>query len=174
MQEFAIFDFDGSITNLLVDWDSLKKNLSVTRISEIWDLPDLEKQIAFDLVSDYEARGITTKLLFDPKLFNRFKNISILTNNSEGTVARFFENLNKDHEVSQPILVVGRETLQGPKEKEEIFGRAIKLIFNVMNIASAENCVYVGDQDYELLFAKKIGLNTIDIREFRAYKARQS
>ena len=173
MQEFAIFDFDGSITNLRVDWDSLKKNLSITRISEIWNLPVLEKQIAFDQISDYEVKGITTELLIDRSLFNEFKHISVLTNNSEGTVAHFFDNLNKDYKINQPVLVVGRETLQGPKENEEIFRRAIKLIFKAMNIASVENCIYVGDQEYELLFAREIGLNSIDIKEFPTYYARQ-
>ena len=169
MQEFAIFDFDGTITNLRVDWDLLKKNLSITRISEIWNLQDHERQIAFDQVSDFEVKGITLELLIDRNIFHYFKQIAVLTNNSEETVNRFFDNLTKDRIINPPVLVVGRETLQGPKEDQEIFGSAIKLIFNAMNISSPENCVYVGDQEYELHYAKKIGLNAIGISKFHKY-----
>ena len=168
MHEFAIFDFDGTLTDLNVDWVSLKKKISVTRISELWDFELAEKQNAFSIISDFELKGTKSELNFDRRKFERFSKFAILTNNSEKTVEYFFELLNLEHKWPQldPVLVVGRETLQGPKEIQDVFQSGIRLIFETLQIENAFDCCYIGDQKYELSYAAKFGLRAIDILNF--------
>jgi phosphoglycolate phosphatase-like HAD superfamily hydrolase len=168
MHEFAIFDFDGTLTDLNVDWVSLKKEISVTRISDLWDFGLAEKQNALSIISDIELKGTKSKLNFDRRKFERFSKFAILTNNSEKTVEYFFELLNLSHKWPRldPALVVGRETLQGSKEVQEVFQSGIRLIFETLHIKNASDCCYIGDQNYELSYAAKFGLRAIDILNF--------
>lgn len=168
MQEYAIFDFDGTLTNLLVEWSTVKKELSIKRISDLWILKEPMRQNAFDIVSAYECQGTENRLNLDRTLLESISCFSVLTNNSEKTVKYFFELINSDMKFRQinPFSIVGRETLGGPKENEDIFRNGIELIFNQMAISDFSECLYVGDQDYELKYAMKIGLKTLDIRVF--------
>ena len=72
MQEFAIFDFDGTISNLTVDWDLVRKELSISRISDIWSLPENEKLQALDCISKHECMGLNDQLNFHLDKFNNF------------------------------------------------------------------------------------------------------
>jgi phosphoglycolate phosphatase-like HAD superfamily hydrolase len=169
MQEFAIFDFDGTITNLNVDWNSLKTEIAVEKISEIWNLEESQKIAAIKIISEYEIAGLSFDLIFDREYFELFQKFSILTNNSEETVARFFYELNRNSSLIKikPEKIVGRSKLQGSKENEKIFNDQIVCLLMAMKIRYPSNCVYIGDQEYELEFAKKIGLETFHIREFQ-------
>lgn len=169
MQEFAIFDFDGTISNLTVDWDLVRKELSISRISDIWSLPENEKSQALDYISKHECMGLNDQLNFHLDKFNNFSLFSVLTNNSERVVSNFFTalNLNESSLPITPALIVGRETLSAPKEEENVFRNGINQIFCAMQVTSAQDCTYVGDQDYELTFARKFGLEATHIKDFK-------
>ena len=168
MHEFAIFDFDGTLTNLDVDWVALKRAISVTRISELWDFQSPQRDDAFSIVSDFELMGMKSKLNFDRSKFQTFSQFAIMTNNSERTVNHFFEILNLEHKWPplDPTLVVGRETLRGPKEIEEVFQAGIRMIFDTFQVTNASDCCYIGDQNYELNYAAKFGLRAIHTQNF--------
>lgn len=168
MKEFAIFDFDGTISNLTVDWDLVRKELSVSRVSDIWSLPQDKKTEALDFISRQEYIGINERLNFQLDKFNQFSLFSVLTNNSEKVVSNFFTALNFSKSGVQitPALIVGRETLLAPKEEEKVFRKGINLIFHAMRVTSAKNCTYVGDQEYELTLARKFGLEATHIKDF--------
>lgn len=169
MHEFAIFDFDGTITNLNVDWKSLKAELRVETISEIWNLPKQQKKEAHKIVSEFELRGLSYKLIFNENLFTSMNHFSVLTNNSEKIVRKFFNGINSNSikPIIDPFMVLGRETLQGPKENKTIFATNVNRILDGMKIKSPESCIYVGDQEYELDFADKIGLIPVHINDFK-------
>jgi phosphoglycolate phosphatase-like HAD superfamily hydrolase len=168
MQEYAIFDFDGTLTNLTVDWDFVKKELSVARISDLWILEEPMRQQAFEIVSAHERQATENKLILDRNKLESISCFSILTNNSEKTVKYFFDLINLDMRFRQinPCSIIGRETLGGPKENEDKFRNGINLIFSQMGISESSECLYVGDQKYELKHAMEMGLKTIDIRAF--------
>lgn len=168
MQEFAIFDFDGTISNLTVDWDLIRKKLSISRISDIWSLPEDKKTEALEFISEQECLGINKKLNFHSNKFHKFSLFSVLTNNSENAVSNFFTTLNLNESKLQftPALIVGRETLLAPKEEENVFRNGINRIFHAMQVTSPNHCTYVGDQDYELIFARKFGLEATHIQDF--------
>ncbi len=170
MQEYAIFDFDGTLTNLNVDWIALKREISITRISEVWNFQRTQKSKALSIISDFELKGTKNKLNFDRKKFERFSQFAVMTNNSEKTVDFFFEMLNLDYNWPRlnPTLVVGRETLQGPKEIETLFQSGIQLIFDSWQVKNTSFCCYIGDQNYELRYAAKFGLRAINIQDFKS------
>jgi FMN phosphatase YigB (HAD superfamily) len=169
MQEFAIFDFDGTITNLNVDWNFLKKHIAVDKISEIWNLQECQKFEAINVITEYEIAGLDYGLIIDRETFQLFQKFAILTNNSEETVKIFFNELNRDLSLWQikPEEIAGRSKLQGPKESERIFNQQIAFLLRAMKIERPSDCIYVGDQEYELNFAKRIGLATFHISDFQ-------
>ena len=168
MPEYAIFDFDGTLTNLGVDWTSLKRQLSVNTLSEVWNFPENEFRSAAELISSFEISGLGKELKFDIQRLRIFDQFSVLTNNSERTVKIFFDRLNASNKCSEinPTEIVGRETLLAPKESASSFQRGIQLILTAMNIPLGSECFYIGDQDYELDFAGKLGLKPLSITDF--------
>jgi phosphoglycolate phosphatase-like HAD superfamily hydrolase len=168
MPESAIFDFDGTLTNLNVDWGELRRELGISRISDIWSLPKSTLNNVINIISKFETSGLTNVLLIERAKLESFQQFSVLTNNSERTVEEFFNELNLDpkQRIIAPTKIVGRETLLAPKEEESAFIRGIKLNLAAMNISLSSDCFYIGDQPYELNFALKSGLNAISVDAF--------
>ena len=168
MQEYAIFDFDGTLTQLNVDWDSLRRKISISRISEIWDFTETKKQKYFEIVTAIEILGLSRNLLIDRKHFSTLYKFGVLTNNSEKTVATFFNGINKGGELPMiyPDFIIGRETLEGPKENQKIFTKGVQLSLNFMRVSSPSDCLYIGDQDYEIILAKQVGLSVVNAIDF--------
>lgn len=168
MQEFAIFDFDGTLTQLNVDWKSLRQENSISKISEIWEFTETKKQQVFEIITANEIAGLSSNLLFDRKRFRTLYKFGVLTNNSEKTVVSFFNSINKGGELPliYPNFIVGRETLEGPKENEQIFTKGVQLILDSMRVSSPSECLYIGDQEYELTLAEQFGLAVVSALDF--------
>jgi phosphoglycolate phosphatase-like HAD superfamily hydrolase len=168
MPESAIFDFDGTLTNLDVDWKEVRRALGISRISDIWSLSKSTLNYAINVISEFETSGLTNVSLVERERLESFQQFSVLTNNSERTVEYFFKKLNLDPSQRNiaPTKIVGRETLLAPKEDEGTFIRGIEINLTAMKISPSTSCLYVGDQHYELEFAIKSGLNAVSIDAF--------
>jgi hypothetical protein len=168
MPESAIFDFDGTLTNLQVDWIELRGLLSISKISEIWTFSNSRLRESMRVISEFESSGLTNELILERAKIESFEQFSVLTNNSEKTVEMFFEkmNLNSHSPKLSPIQIVGRETLLNQKENEDTFIRGVQIILDSMEISSPSQCLYIGDQPYELDFAKKSGLRAVSIEAY--------
>ena len=168
MPESAIFDFDGTLTNLQVDWIELRRLLSISRISEIWTFSNSKLRESMRIISEFEISGLTNEVILERAKIESLQQFSVLTNNSEKTVETFFEkmNLNSRSPKLRPIQIVGRETLLNQKENEDTFMRGVQIILDSMEVSSPSECLYIGDQPYELDFAKKSGLRAVSIEAY--------
>ena len=65
-------------------------------------------------------------------------------------------------------VVVGRETMRGPKNNFDVFARGFTVCVEATAAARTESSiVYVGDMPHELAFAHRLGARTIDIEALR-------
>jgi phosphoglycolate phosphatase-like HAD superfamily hydrolase len=154
MGKNLILDFDGTLTHLSVDWSSLRNIIGLERLSDYFKLPKLEQDYVLETISKTEYAGLVNGSLIDISILEKCESWSVLTNNCEETVWSFIE---RERISKKPIMVLGRESLGGPKEDFTVFTRAIELI---TAIYQRHEALYVGDSDYEIQFAKRLGLVT--------------
>ncbi len=162
--DFAIFDFDGTLTNLDVNWVELREKLNIASIEEIWNFAENERNKAWDLVSEAEVRAVEFADPI-PSVVDLLKRIdfAILTNNSELAVIRF---LNKQSLSFSKQQIIGRTWLDQSKRCFERFSGAIEHILrgNPEKFYSPnDNVAYFGDSDYELEFSVLIGLESFKV-----------
>jgi len=158
-----IVDFDGTLADLQVPWDQLRSQLAVDRIQDLWSTPS---DIEWTLVTEAEVRAAhaAPSLPLVTRCTNQTHAMAILTNNSERAVEQFlarFPDLR-----ARVLLIVGRETLGGPKDEFDVFEAG----FQRCAAATAEmrdgaGTVYVGDQAYELRFAARLGAHALHVSE---------
>lgn len=162
--EFAIFDFDGTLTNLNIDWVELRAKLNISSIEEIWSFNKNERETAWSLVSEAEVKAIE---FADPisSVVSLLKNLdfAILTNNSELAVSIFLAKQDLSFSNQQ---IIGRTWLGNSKRNFEKFSQAVKHILREKpeKLKSPNGKVaYFGDSDYELEFSYLIGLESFKV-----------
>jgi hypothetical protein len=152
MDNPLIFDFDGTLTQLSVNWQSLRDKLGLKKLSEYWWLPVSEQTLALAEISRTEMLGLTNKPLIDKQILENCQSWSVLTNNCESTVLAF---LQREAIAHKPSIILGRESLKGPKEDFEVFKQALH---SITEASSASAHVYIGDSDYEIEFCSYLGI----------------
>jgi phosphoglycolate phosphatase-like HAD superfamily hydrolase len=164
--EFAVFDFDGTLTDLNVNWVEIRQKLNIASIEDIWSFEEHERKRAWCLVSEAEVRATE---FADPisSVVDLLKNVdfAILTNNSERAVSDF---LNKQGLSFSNQQIIGRTWLGKSKRNFERFGEAIEHILGERpeKLNSAKEKVgYFGDSDYELKFSDLIGLESFKVND---------
>jgi hypothetical protein len=161
-----IVDFDGTLACLDVAWDDLRARLDVDRIAQLWKS---ENPDAWMVVRDAEIEAATQAIPLEPMRagLENSATFAVLTSNSEDAVARFlsrFEALE-----ARVAVVVGRESLAGPKNDYELFRRGFtRCVAATAAARTDENVVYVGDAEWELDFARRLGAHAVDARELNA------
>jgi beta-phosphoglucomutase-like phosphatase (HAD superfamily) len=161
-----IVDFDGTLARLDVAWDDLRARLGTDRIGQLWQS---ENPDAWSIVRDAEIEAAIRATPCVPMRarLERSSAFAVLTSNSEDAVARFLERFGSLE--SRAAVVVGRETLRGPKDDYEIFSRGfIRCVTATATARADDDVVYVGDTDWELDFARRLGAHAVDARELHA------
>jgi phosphoglycolate phosphatase-like HAD superfamily hydrolase len=161
-----IVDFDGTVTVLPVDWDGIRARYQVDRMVQLWDVdsPDVWSVVRD---AEVEAARQATPLAAVRRLLESSSEFAVLTSNSEDAVASFLERFPTLE--WRMVLVVGRETLAGPKGDYEVFRRGFTRCVAATEAARAEGrVVYAGDADWELEFARKLGAEAVDARTLTA------
>ena len=153
-----ILDFDGTIARLDVAWSELRARLGLGRIDEVWASRD-ERRWDEVTAAEIEAARVARPGPAVGSLMRSLDSFAILTSNAERAVTVF---LARFPALEQRVaLVVGRETLGGPKTDFEVFARGFALCS--VALGSPARQVYVGDQQYELDFARQLGADAVDV-----------
>jgi len=160
-----ILDFDGTVAHLQVDWEGLKQQLGIERVSDLWSRPPS----AWEAVTTAEVQAAESASAVEPilELLAEVKRFAVLTNNSSRAVQAFFDRF--PHLRSRLVAIVGREELRGPKTDFVIFRSGIdRCVAATAAARGGEVTIYVGDAEYELAFAERLGLRAICVSEFDA------
>jgi hypothetical protein len=149
-----ICDFDGTIAELAVQWSALRLRLGVDSIEHLWTLDDSAR--AWDLVTEAEiaaAAGsqFVASTVAELAMCDAF---AVLTNNHEAAVHLVLARIPTLS--GTPYVVLGRRALGGSKRRHEVFDIGYRWCCSWLDI-ELEGSVYLGDSDYELEFAGRLG-----------------
>ena len=157
-----IIDFDGTLARLEIDWAGLRAQLGISSINDLWsrDDPDWEYVTATEVRASTQA-SIVTKTA---DALEHSPAFSILTANSERAVDEF---LRRCPQLSSHVaVVVGRETLAGPKLDPDCFHRGFARCSDATAAARGDgDLVYLGDDPRELALARNEGAIVYDVAD---------
>ena len=156
-----IVDFDGTITHLAVPWGDLRAQLRVDRIEQLWESENAD---AWAIVREAEIEAALFATPLEPvrARLEKASVFAVLTSNAEDAVAGFLRRFAALE--SRVSVVVGRETLAGPKHNYEVFQHGfLKCVNATASARAGEQIVYAGDADWELDFAQRLGAEAIDV-----------
>lgn len=153
-----IVDFDGTLARLEVDWDRVRAVLGVTTVSALWatdggQWPVVEQA---EVAAAREAEPVLGVL----DALASVRRFAVLTDNAEHAVRVFVDRFPALR--SRLGVVVGRETLGGPKRDPARFGTGFARCREATASARGDSpMVYVGDQAYELELASSAGAKAL-------------
>ena len=156
----VISDFDGTLVRLDVDWAALRRELSVDRIEHLWQPQHMHE---WETVAAAEVRAAPSSPAVASMLraLTASVSVAILTNNAERSVHEF---LNREPALAAKVCaVVGRESLGGPKTDFEFFRTGYETCCAALG--NPDQVSYVGDMQYELDFARRLGAIAVDVSE---------
>jgi phosphoglycolate phosphatase-like HAD superfamily hydrolase len=161
-----IIDFDGTLARLDVPWEDVKAALGVDRIADLWN-DRAPSEWAVVSQAEEEAADAADIVPEVKAALAQAVSFAILSNNSEAAVWRFLARF--DGLRSRAQLVVGRETLSGPKSDFAVFARGFTACIEATAAArDRSDVVYVGDLDYELAFARRLGAQPIHVSDLQS------
>lgn len=170
----VIFDFDGTLVTLPVDWDSLKRRIrhdfktphGVTSLSAMLTWIQTHKSVeayadAMALVEQAEAAGVPEAVFHTP-LFDiarlchtQDKPCGIVTTNMRSTVDAALRHIS-NASVFAPI--VAKEDVNVPKPDPE----GLLKVLHTWSM-QPEACVYIGDRDIDKTAGARANIPTIII-----------
>lgn len=156
-----IVDFDGTLARLDVPWAELRASLGVERIDDLWAL---DTPSAWNIITSAERDAAAASDPVDEvvQLLENATTVAVLTSNAEDAVHTFLARFPALR--AKIAIVVGRETLSGPKTNFETFSTGYGTCVRATAVArDAQPVVYVGDMEYELAFARRLGALTFDV-----------
>ncbi|HVX21084.1 MAG TPA: hypothetical protein VHB02_07040 [Acidimicrobiales bacterium] len=159
-----ILDFDGTIARLDLDWEALRYRFAVARIDDLWG----GDPACWDVVTaaEVEAAGSAMPVGAVMTCLREVDAFAVLSNNSEAAIAHFMHRF-PDVE-ARLALIVGRETLGGPKTDFDRFRRGLAdCLAATRPQRSGGPELYFGDAAYELEFAAELGMVPVDVLELR-------
>jgi phosphoglycolate phosphatase-like HAD superfamily hydrolase len=154
-----VVDFDGTVARLEVAWARLRDAAGVHRIDELWHRDDPDPWVDVTR-AEAEAAAAASPVDAVVRHLAAARAVAVLTSNAETSVAAFldrFPDLRR-----RVVAVVGRETLAGPKTTFEVFERGYRRCVEATAAVRGDGpVVYVGDMDYELDFARRLGATAV-------------
>jgi phosphoglycolate phosphatase-like HAD superfamily hydrolase len=159
-----IVDFDGTLVSLPVDWPALRERLRVARIDDLWRRDGPASRDAWSEVMQAEVAAAARAHPVDAtvNLLGRAEGFAVLTSNSGRAVERFLED--RTDLSGKVVAIVGREALGGPKHDLSRFSDGFSHCAEATApLRGRREVVYVGDQAYELDFARRLGARAVDV-----------
>ena len=170
-----IFDLDGTLVDLKVDWKSLKNKLENTFQKEfqplhegIRKLGNLEKEKAFEIIRNYELENLEKweiNLFFINWIIQNSnkKIICILSNNTKSTIEKFLVKTNLTNYISYYITL---DDVNQAKPNDEGFNKIINHFDLELN-----EVILIGDSTSDEIIAKKNEIkflfsNQLEIKNF--------
>lgn len=163
----VIFDFDGVLFNLKVDWNTLKQKVFALAQDHGIDcrhgklnvcleaMPPAVRKEAMSMVVEAEKNGIDKGNLVAgaSRILNELKRrqimVVIISRNSRETITDVF----KHYQLPDPDLIVGLEDVTKTKPDPE----AVEVALQKFNLRKDE-CVLVGDTLHDMEMGNKAGL----------------
>lgn len=162
--KLVVFDLDGTIVKLKVDWEGLREELSKkfdadfnSIIREIEKLSDKKKKEAFEIVQSYEMENIedaepieeSISLIRDIK---EYVKLAIFSTNTRRAIETVLSKLDLLYRFE---MIVSMEDVKRLKPDPE---GLIKII-NGLNVGR-EEVIYIGDKEIDLEMGRSIGVKT--------------
>lgn len=168
----VIFDFDGTLFNLDVDWEKLKKtlevftyknyNLKLTFTPYIESINMLKKQNkkaydeAIQIVEEHELigleKGIANTMLIDYIRNTKHKKLAAYTMNTTNIFDMFIDRHNLHNKFD---FIATQQTCIAPKPSaEDLLHIVQKWRYNNTDV------LYIGDSDYDRKSGKMAGIQT--------------
>lgn len=160
--DFAIFDFDGTLMRLDVNWSEIRNDLGIDSVEEIWSHSEEQQLKEWEKIScaELEAFGRSKAIASTSALLPDLNNFGVLTNNCEEVVAKFLVSVGIN---PSKVPIVGRNWLRTSKKNFERFSQGVAQIAltssypeNFFNL----NLGYLGDSTYELDYALELGFQS--------------
>jgi hypothetical protein len=151
--------------NLSVDWAEFREKNNLNRINDVWMVSPKDRSMLLSELTNLESEAALHSP-FHPAIDSIFKHsiLGILSNNSEEAIKIMLSRYEAKHKTKiASIRIIGRETLQGPKESKPLFENAIFELLAPYYMLDLKNCYYIGDAGYELDYASQLGLKTIKV-----------
>lgn len=155
-----IFDFDGTLFNLDIDWDIVRQklhSLGVERIDTIDSLEAAKQQAALSILGEAEMLGIKyggvaahAKEVLET-LSTHYK-LAIVSRNLRATLAAGLNKIGFEDN----IVVVARDDVSALKPDPQGFDEAMKR----MGVERAQSLI-VGDTTHDVVAAKALGIPSI-------------
>ena len=160
-----IIDFDNTLTRLPVDWAGLRSRLGIRTLRDLEGCdPDAWGQVT---QAEVEAAHSAVPNEAAVDALHLCSGFAVLTDNSESCVSAFLERIPALGR--RCLAVVGRETLGKSKRDPAAFARGFALCLNATALLrSGEGPVYIGDSDWELEAARRLGALAIAVTELGA------
>lgn len=165
-----IFDFDGTIVTLDVDWNLLKQEVDL--LCKIYNIDIKQKlNVKIDLlksknlsvlrvVKDYEQPDGKILYKSNNKIINFIRDslseYTVISNNLSSTVEKVLKELGVFEKCKK---VVGIDGVLNSKPNSESFNM-------LENFITFGDNVYIGDRDTDELFAKNCLINFIRTKDF--------
>jgi phosphoglycolate phosphatase-like HAD superfamily hydrolase len=172
--DFVIFDFDGTLMQLDVDWTEIRSDLDIDSVEEIWGHSEEQQLKEWEKISsaELEAFGRSKTIASTSSLLPDL-NFGVLTNNCEEVVTRFLFSVGINP-ISIPII--GRNWLKTSKKNFGRFSQAVSHITSTLS--SSKNLLnlnlgYMGDSTYELDYALELGFQSYLVKQdgsFESYR----
>ena len=163
--EAIIFDLDGTLVNLNVDWVKVKKRLeNIFKINfnplflKIIDLKSSERINAYEVIKEFERESygkweINTSLVNWIKKYHKQYRILLLTNNSRETTDRFLFKSKLDHFIEFSLCV---DETDFPKPHNS----GLQSLLNLLSI-DKNKVLLVGDSIREKILAENNDIDCI-------------
>lgn len=158
MYDNFIFDFDGTIVDLSIDWQSLKKELRfilnsfhLQKSKNFYeDIDNLRSSCKiFDLLEKYENEAIFSPKEQTLKMINEIDSFFVISNNLTSTVNKTLTRLNI---MQKCIFVVGIDKASQSKP----FSNAFNLLKPYLKKGKT---LYIGDRLSDKVFAENCGID---------------
>jgi phosphoglycolate phosphatase-like HAD superfamily hydrolase len=156
-----VVDFDGTVARLEVAWAALREEAGVQRIDELWSSGGFDPWTDVTRAEVLAAETATAVAAVVQHLAATDA-VAVLTSNAEQSVEAFLARY--PELARRVVVVVGRETLAGPKTDFDVFSRGYRRCVEATADARGDGpVVYVGDMQYELDFATRLGATAISV-----------
>lgn len=177
--EVIIFDLDGTIIKLDVDWKALKRELHEYFIStygvsinftplshglyEVRKLGSEASNKAYGIIEKYETKKIDSAKPIQPmielaKTLSPKKKLAIFSSNTRETVVSALKKIGLYGTFE---LIVGLEDANRPKPNPE----ALFLILNYFGVPRSK-AIFIGDDEVDLEAGRKSGVRTLVLSQF--------
>jgi phosphoglycolate phosphatase-like HAD superfamily hydrolase len=157
-----IVDFDGTMAALAIDWESLRRELGVGSILELWD-DYRNPQWATVATAEIAAAAAAKPIMATLDALGAAAKFVVVTDNDEGAVETF---LARYPELGDKALaILGRRFNGGPKRDGERFTRAFRAAETLVtdSVSGLDRVVYCGDQEYEIAYATSLGARVVRV-----------